>query len=121
TLVASVMPTGSIALALLVTLGVAGCASGSTLDTQRRERDASAPSEDPLSGDDAGLVDAGAFDTGAEDAATEAEDAGVDARVCVAETCDGTDEDCDGRVDEGATCPCEQLSWEGRSYLFCDT
>jgi len=116
------MPTGSIALALLLALGVSvsGCASGSTLDTDRRERDASAPAEDPLVGDDAGVADAAAFDAGPEDAATAPMDAGVDARVCVAETCDGTDEDCDDRIDEGATCPCEQLSWEGRSYLFCD-
>lgn len=111
------MRTGSITLALFAALSA--CASGSSLDTQRREHDASAPSEGPLADDDAGAIDASVDlpDAGPDDAGT---DAGVDARVCVAETCNGSDDDCDDRIDEGATCPCEQLSWEGRSYLFCD-
>jgi hypothetical protein len=38
-----------------------------------------------------------------------------------AETCDGTDEDCDGAIDEGAGCPCTRRTRMGRSYLFCGT
>ena len=107
-----------------------GCASGSSaLETERRRVDASvtassrgdddagAPEEDAgLPGDDASAEpDAGlAPDAGSPD------DAGVDARVCTAELCNGDDDDCDGRVDEGAGCPCEAVAWEGRSYLFCD-
>jgi hypothetical protein len=38
----------------------------------------------------------------------------------VAETCDGTDENQNGLVDEGAVCTgCRQLNYEGRSYLIC--
>ncbi|MEZ4337207.1 MAG: C-type lectin domain-containing protein [Sandaracinaceae bacterium] len=49
-------------------------------------------------------------------------DAGFDAGVvCAAETCDGTDEDCDGRIDEDGVCPCPVVERGGRAYLFCDT
>ncbi len=38
----------------------------------------------------------------------------------VAETCDGTDENQNGLVDEGAVCTgCQQVNFEGRSYLIC--
>lgn len=38
----------------------------------------------------------------------------------VADSCDGFDNNCDGRVDDGGGCPCEQ-DWTdaGDSYLFC--
>jgi hypothetical protein len=39
--------------------------------------------------------------------------------VCGAETCDGTDEDCDGRIDEGAACPCDLGAFGTSAYLFC--
>ena len=37
------------------------------------------------------------------------------------ETCDGIDENCDGVTDDGAECPCESISWSGKSYLYCDS
>ncbi|MEZ4253570.1 MAG: hypothetical protein R3B99_35630 [Polyangiales bacterium] len=39
-------------------------------------------------------------DAGPEDGGVE-----VDARVCELESCNGADDDCDGRIDETATCP----------------
>jgi len=36
-----------------------------------------------------------------------------------AETCNGADDDCDGVIDQGAICPCEQR-WSGsHAYLLC--
>lgn len=75
--------------------------------------DAGGPTED--AGDP--MVDAG--DPGG--------DAGVDAGapdagpLCEAEVCDGEDDDCDTRVDEGAACPCPVVQGAaGTAYLFCD-
>ncbi|MCA9560290.1 MAG: hypothetical protein KC583_17195, partial [Myxococcales bacterium] len=39
--------------------------------------------------------------------------------VCGVETCDGTDEDCDDRIDEGAACPCDLGAFGTSAYLFC--
>ncbi|MCB9596361.1 MAG: C-type lectin domain-containing protein [Sandaracinaceae bacterium] len=50
-----------------------------------------------------------------------APDAGTDAGLCVTETCDGSDEDCDGRIDEDAACPCPVVERGGHAYLVCDT
>ena len=56
---------------------------------------------------DAGTVDAarvdasGPGDAGPPNDAWSSIDVGLDARECVAETCDAVDNDCDGRVDEG--------------------
>ncbi|MFN7144503.1 MAG: C-type lectin domain-containing protein, partial [Myxococcota bacterium] len=37
------------------------------------------------------------------------------------EGCDATDENCDGLIDEDASCPCD-IDWYGDSaYLFCET
>lgn len=47
------------------------------------------------------------------------------ALVCVEETpnrdetCNGLDDDCDGRIDEDAGCPCTHHIEGGHSYLFC--
>jgi len=75
--------------------------------------DAGGPTED--AGDP--MVDAG--DPGG--------DAGVDAGapdagpLCEAEVCDGEDDDCDSRIDEGAGCPCPVLQGpSGNAYLICD-
>jgi hypothetical protein len=100
---------------------LAGCASGQGPSLDRRAHDASASVSDPLGGDDAG-IEGDDTDASFEDAGTDGgTDAGTDARTCVAESCNGGDDDCDGRIDEGAGCPCETLAWEGRSYLFCDS
>ena len=41
-------------------------------------------------------------------------------RLPATETCDGTDEDCDGTTDEGTSCGmCTQVNRGSRSYLFC--
>ena len=37
------------------------------------------------------------------------------------ETCDGIDENCDGVTDDGAECPCESISWSGKTYLYCNS
>ena len=54
-------------------------------------------------------------------------DAGSDAGapdagpLCEPEVCDGEDDDCDTRVDEGAACPCPVVQGAaGTAYLFCD-
>ena len=36
-----------------------------------------------------------------------------------AESCDGLDNDCDGTVDDNASCPCTAAFFGGSSYLFC--
>ena len=35
--------------------------------------------------------------------------------------CDGVDNDCDGVVDGGGVCPCDDETWGGHTYLFCDS
>jgi hypothetical protein len=35
------------------------------------------------------------------------------------ERCGGSDEDCDGRVDEGLDCPCVGVADHGQTWLFC--
>lgn len=68
---------------------------------------------------DAGVRDTGAPDTGLPD--TGLPDTGLpDTGVCLPETCDATDEDCDGQVDEGGVCGCPALSRGGHHYLFCN-
>ncbi len=45
---------------------------------------------------------------------------GACSRTPATETCDATDEDCDGTTDEGTTCGmCTQVNNGSRSYLFC--
>jgi hypothetical protein len=36
------------------------------------------------------------------------------------EVCNGVDDDCNGIVDDGDTCPCPAAGFEGKIYLFCD-
>lgn len=120
-------------LALAAVLG--GCAFGADPIPRQGAPDASgqdagsAPQIDASflrdagsAGSDAELpsgVDAGtpvSSDAGS-DAGT---DAGVDAGVaCGTETCDGTDEDCDGVIDDGAMCPCPVVAFAAHAYLFC--
>jgi hypothetical protein len=69
-------------------------------------------------GNGEGGADAGAFDAGVADAAE------VDAAPpcnASAERCDGFDNDCDGEVDQGATCStgCSGFSVGERTYMFC--
>ena len=70
-------------------------------------------------GTDVGSGGSGATNAGLSDAGTPP-DAGP---PCVAETevCDGLDNDCNGDVDQGMTCPpqCAGFSLEERSYMFC--
>jgi hypothetical protein len=39
----------------------------------------------------------------------------------VTETCDGTDEDGDGTIDEGGVCPCSVSEYGGHAYMGCTT
>jgi len=64
-------------------------------------------------------VDAGApMDAGAAMADAGAPDAGP---LCEAEGCDGDDDDCNTRIDEGAACPGPVVQGApGTAYLLCD-
>ncbi|HJL16625.1 MAG TPA: C-type lectin domain-containing protein [Sandaracinaceae bacterium LLY-WYZ-13_1] len=65
-------------------------------------------------GEDADLCEEGTY-TGCADGALACDDASGDST----ETCDGTDEDCDGSIDEGGVCPCTWHEDAGHAYLFC--
>jgi hypothetical protein len=53
---------------------------------------------------------------------TDCNDANASARPGAPETCDGVDSDCDGTVDDGATCgTCTLRNNGGKAYLFCAT
>ncbi|MCA9546863.1 MAG: thrombospondin type 3 repeat-containing protein, partial [Myxococcales bacterium] len=104
------------ATAAALSLAVLACDDGDPLPGGPTDRGITltdaAPREDALPAPDRGTADAGT-DRGAPDQApadmAPAEDA---ARVCTAtgdEICDGQDNDCDGRTDEGITRRC----WQG--------
>ncbi|MGE0789097.1 MAG: RCC1 domain-containing protein [Sandaracinaceae bacterium] len=60
---------------------------------------------------DGGVPDSGAPDAGRSDGGR---DAGWDACVATLETCDGTDQDCDGMVDEDSDATCVVANGTGR-------
>ncbi len=68
-------------------------------------------------------ADVGVPDSSAVDSDVPVDTGAPDADACVVadERCDGMDEDCDGRVDEGlAECGgCDRRTNAGHSYLFC--
>ncbi|MEC7520094.1 MAG: lectin-like protein [Myxococcota bacterium] len=67
---------------------------------------------------DAGLPDAGVPDAGLPDAGLP--DTGLpDTGVCLVETCNGVDDDCDGQIDEMSVCGCPAETRGGSTYLFC--
>lgn len=85
---------------------------GSRRDSGTIERDAGSTSFD-ASGRDASRIDP--IDAGARDAGV---DAGFDACVPRAESCNAGDDDCDAIVDED-TCACEVEHFGDGTYLFC--
>ncbi|MBI2898474.1 MAG: C-type lectin domain-containing protein [Deltaproteobacteria bacterium] len=68
---------------------------------------------------------AGTRDVGPCRGGTETCGAGGDWGSCVgevvpgAEDCDGTDDDCDGQIDDGAACPCTVDQRGAHAYLVC--
>lgn len=122
-------PTGRCvrgALAVTVALALSGCAFGQPTNPRggldaSAPRDAGGPRPDTGGPVDAGSpsgIDAGR-DAGSPVDAGAPVDAGPPDAGCFAETCDGTDEDCDGTVDEAAGCPCDVVSRDGHGYMLC--
>ncbi|MHC4836571.1 MAG: C-type lectin domain-containing protein [Planctomycetota bacterium] len=68
---------------------------------------------------DAALPGPQRFDAGPQPRFDAARPPPPDAAVCVAEVCNGLDDDCDGEIDNGAACPCEVRQRDGRAYMFC--
>jgi hypothetical protein len=94
-------------------------APDSTVEGDSSIRDTSV---DSTSADSSPPVDTSvAMDSGPTDASTAADSDTGSGCEAAAEECDGLDQDCDMRVDEGlATCgDCERRSNGRRSYLFC--
>lgn len=71
---------------------------------------------------DSGLVDSGTVDSGTIDSGTIDSGAPDTGPGCIAvpETCDGTDEDCDGLIDNGTCTDCTRGTSGGSTYLWCD-
>lgn len=100
---------------LVIGFVLAGCATGTSPvprtsappDGGESDAGAPAPTRDAGARADAGPPDAGAPDAGPPDAG------------CPPEACNGLDDDCDARIDEGAGCPCDRREHGGHAYLVC--
>ena len=129
------MLTANRVLYLMLGLALAAC-SGSLVNHEETDDDVAdddaTDDDEATEDDDASDDDTSDDDTGDDDAEDDADGDGYTAAEdCddndpgvhpgASEDCDGVDNDCDGDIDPGNTCPgCSQDTHDGHTYLFCD-